>query len=264
MAATHLEGRVALITGSTSGIGLAIARRLARQGATVCLHGLGDAKQVESAICAVASEAGVRPRHFGGDLGSAAVATTLIEEVEKSVGSVDVLVNNAGIQHVSPVADFPLERWNAVLAINLTAPFLTIQRVLPGMLQRNWGRIINISSASGYRGVPHKAAYAASKHGLLGLTKVVSSETAQTGVTCNAVCPGWVMTPLVERQIEARAAKDGVDFERAAFEMVSASHPSGQFVKPEQIAGLVAYLCSEDADEVRGVGWNVDGGRLAR
>lgn len=258
-----LKGRIALVTGSTSGIGLAIARRLAQDGATVCLHGLGDAAQIETAISAATSEA-ARPRHFDGNLIEPDAAISLIEQVEQDVGSIDVLVNGAGIQHVSPVTDFSIERWNAVLAINLTAAFLAIQRALPAMLKSNWGRIINIASVSGYVGVPHKAAYAASKHGLLGLTKVVSSETARTGVTCNAVCPGWVLTPLVERQIEARAGRDGVDLATAKTDLVSASHPSGQFVKPEQVAGLVSFLCSPDADEVRGVGWNMDGGRLAR
>lgn len=259
----NFEGRNALVTGSTSGIGLAIAQRLARDGATVCLHGMGDAAQVEVAISTVAG-AGPRPRYFGGDLTKPGAAEDLIDEVKNSVGSIDILVNSAGIQHVSPITEFSLERWNAVLGINLTAAFLTIQRALPAMLERNWGRIINIASVSGYVGVPHKAAYAASKHGLLGLTKVVSSETAKTGVTCNAICPGWVMTALVERQIEARAARDKVSFAAAATELVSAGHPSGQFVKPEQVAGLVSFLCSPDADEVRGVGWNMDGGRLAR
>ncbi|WP_407151138.1 3-hydroxybutyrate dehydrogenase [Bradyrhizobium sp. ORS 86] len=260
---TSLEGRIALVTGSTSGIGLAIARRLARDGATVCLHGLGEPSQIEAAISDAAAQTAPRPRHFGANLTDPTAATSLIEEVENTVGKIDILVNSAGIQHVSPVTEFSLERWNAVLAVNLTAAFLTIQRALPAMLDRNWGRIINIASVSAYFGVPNKAAYAASKHGLLGLTKVVSSETARTGVTCNAVCPGWVLTPLVERQIEARAARDAVSFETARAELVS-SQPSGQFVKPEQVAGLVSFLCSPDADEVRGVGWNMDGGRSAR
>lgn len=264
MTNNSLKGRVALVTGSTSGIGLAIAERLAREGATVCLHGLGDASQIDAAINATTFDGGSRSRHFGGDLSEPNAAVHLVDKVEQCAGGIDILVNSAGIQHVSPVTEFSLERWNAVLAVNLTAPFLAIQRVLPGMLRRNWGRIINISSVSGYRGVPHKAAYAASKHGLLGLTKVVSAEIAKAAVTCNAVCPGWVLTPLVERQIEARASRDGVDFATAATEMVSASHPSGQFVTPEQVAGLVSFLCSSDADEVRGVGWNMDGGRLAR
>jgi len=261
---TSLNGRVALVTGSTSGIGLAIAQRLAQDGATVCLHGLGDDAQVEAAIAAVTSATAPRPRHLGGNLAEPSAAAMLIDEVEKTVGSIDILVNSAGIQYVSPITEFSLERWNAVLAVNLTAAFLTIQRALPAMLERNWGRIVNISSVSGYRGVPEKAAYVASKHGLLGLTKVVSSETARTGVTCNAVCPGWVLTPLVERQIADRAMRDGVDLATAKSELVSASHPSGQFVKPEQVAGLVSFLCTPDADEVRGVGWNMDGGRLAR
>ncbi|MCK1420187.1 MULTISPECIES: 3-hydroxybutyrate dehydrogenase [unclassified Bradyrhizobium] len=259
----NLKGRIALVTGSTSGIGLAIAQRLAREGATVCLHGLGDASQVEAAISAVTSASGLRPRHFEADLTDPDAAERLIKGVEQAVGSVDILINSAGIQHVAPLMEFTLERWNAVLAVNLTAAFLTIQRALPAMLQRNWGRIINISSVSGYVGVSHKAAYAASKHGLLGLTKVVSSETARTGVTCNAICPGWVLTPLVERQIEARAIRERVSLAIAQAEMLSASQPSGQFVKPEQVAGMVLFLCSPDADEVRGVGWNMDGGRLA-
>jgi 3-hydroxybutyrate dehydrogenase len=264
MAHGSLEGRIALVTGSTSGIGLAIAKRLARDGATVALHGLGDSEQLAEAISAVSSESGACPGHFSADLIKPEAATALIEEVEQKVGSIDILVNSAGIQHVCSVAEFPLEKWNAVLAINLTAAFLTTQRALPGMVGRNWGRIINIASVSGYIGVENKAAYSASKHGLLGLTKVVSSETARTGVTCNAICPGWVLTPLVERQIEARAARDGVDLAEAKAQLLSSSQPSGEFVKPEQVAGLVSFLCSPDADEVRGVGWNIDGGRLAR
>lgn len=258
-----LKGLVALVTGSTSGIGRAIAHRLAREGATVCLHGLGDEAQIESAIKFVEGASGVRPRYFPADLANPASATALVDEVAHEVGGVDILVNSAGIQHLASVTEFPLEQWNAVLAINLTATFLAIQRALPAMVRRNWGRIINIASISGYIGVSQKAAYAASKHGLLGLTKVVSSETARTGVTCNAICPGWVLTPLMERQIEARASKDGISFEEAKTTLLATGTPSNEFVKPDQIAGLVAFLCSEDADEVRGVGWTMDGGRLA-
>lgn len=264
MTQEHLVGRVALVTGSTSGIGLAIAERLARDGARVCLHGLGDREQIQAAIDTVAAAGSTAPRHFDADFTDSNTIGRLFDAIEAQAGHVDVLVNSAGIQHVSPVTEFPLERWNAVIGVNLTAPFLTTQRALPGMLERNWGRIVNIASLSGFVGVPHKAAYVASKHGLLGLTKVVSSETAKSGVTCNAVCPGWVLTPLVERQIEVIAARDGVDIATARSALVAGSHPSGEFVKPQQIAGLVSFLCSPDADEVRGTGWNVDGGRLAR
>ena len=264
MAQENLVGRVALVTGSTSGIGLAIAERLARDGARVCLHGLGERDQIQFAIDTVAAAGSMCPRHFEADFADSGTIDGLFAAIEAQVGSVDVLVNSAGIQHVSPVTEFPLDRWNAVIGVNLTAPFLTSKRALPGMLARNWGRIVNIASLSGFVGVPHKAAYVASKHGLLGLTKVVSSETATTGVTCNAVCPGWVLTPLVERQIEVIAERDGVDLETARRGLVAGSHPSGEFVKPQQIAGLVSFLCSPDADEVRGTGWNVDGGRLAR
>jgi 3-hydroxybutyrate dehydrogenase len=264
MAQENLVGRVALITGSTSGIGLAIAERLARDGARVCLHGLGEREQIQFAIDTVAAAGSTRPQHFEADFADSGTIDGLFAAIEAQVGSVDVLVNSAGIQHVSPITEFPLDRWNAVIGVNLTAPFLTSKRALPGMLERNWGRIVNIASLSGFVGVPHKAAYVASKHGLLGLTKVVSSETATTGVTCNAVCPGWVLTPLVERQIEVIAERDGVDLETARRGLVAGSHPSGKFVKPQQIAGLVSFLCSPDADEVRGTGWNVDGGRLAR
>lgn len=259
-----LKGKIALVTGSTSGIGLSIARRLAADGATICVHGLGDPEQIAAVEAAVSSEGQGEARHFSADLTDAQAVDRLVSQVERDVGGIDILVNCAGIQHVAPVTEFPLERWNAVIAVNLTAPFLTIQRTLPSMLARNWGRIVNIASVSGYVGVPNKAAYAASKHGLLGLTKVISSETARTAVTCNAVCPGWVLTPLVERQIEAKATEAGVDVATAATNLVSASHPSGRFVQPDHVAGLVSFLCSPDADEVRGVGWNIDGGRLAR
>lgn len=264
MTQENLVGRIALITGSTSGIGLAIAERLARDGARICLHGLGGKEQIHDAIEAVAAAGSDRPQHFDADFTDSNTIEGLFDAVEARVGSVDILVNSAGIQHVSPVVEFPLERWNAVIGVNLTAPFLTTKRALPRMLERNWGRIVNIASLSGYVGVPHKAAYVASKHGLLGLTKVVSSETATTGVTCNAICPGWVLTPLVERQIEVIAERDGVDIATARQALVAGSHPSGEFVKPQQIAGLVSFLCSPDADEVRGTGWHVDGGRLAR
>ncbi|MCP3392288.1 3-hydroxybutyrate dehydrogenase [Bradyrhizobium sp. CCGB12] len=263
MRPSNLKGRIALITGSTSGIGLAIAQRLMEDGAAICLHGLADTAQIDAAISLTSSPDGVRSRHFGGDLTEPGAAERLIDDVERFIGPVDILVNSAGIQHVSPIMEFSLDRWNAVLGVNLTAAFLTIQRALPKMLARNWGRIINIASISGYIGVPNKAAYAASKHGLLGLTKVVASETARTGVTCNAICPGWVLTPLVERQIDARARQEGADPESIKAVFLS-SVPSGQFVSPEQVAGLASFLCSPDASEVRGVGWSMDGGRLAR
>jgi 3-hydroxybutyrate dehydrogenase len=188
----------------------------------------------------------------------------MILATEKRFGALDILVNNAGIQHVANVEDFPAERWDAVIAINLSSAFHTSRFALPGMKQRNWGRIINIASVHGLVGSMQKAAYVAAKHGIIGLTKVVALETARTGVTCNAICPGWVLTPLVQKQVDARAEREGVSNEVAKLALVSEKQPSGEFVAPEQLAALAVFLCGDAASEVRGAAWNMDGGWTAQ
>ena len=228
-----LKSKVAVVTGSTSGIGLGIARALAAAGADLMINGFGEA----AAIAAPGDCRGPR---------------------------VDVLVNNAGIQHVAPVHEFPLERWDAVIAINLTAVFLTTRAVLPQMLARDWGRIINIASVHGLVASVDKSAYVASKHGVVGFTKGVALETATTGITCNAICPGWVLTPLVQKQIDALAARDKLDPDEARVKLLGEKQPSLEFTTPEELGALAAFLCSDAAAQLSGVALPVDGGWLAR
>lgn len=259
-----LSGKLALVTGSTSGIGLAIARGLAADGADIVLNGFGDPETIEALREDLANEASVRVRHVGADLSKPDEIEGMVREIEGELGGIDILVNNAGIQHVAPVHRFPPERWDAVLAVDLSACFHTIRLVLPGMLARDWGRIVNIASVHGLVASVHKAAYVAAKHGLVGLTKVVALETAETGVTCNAVCPGWVLTPLVQQQIEARAAAEGTDLERAKTALLGEKQPSRRFVEPEQLAALVNFLCSDAAIQIRGAALPVDGAWTAQ
>lgn len=258
-----LKGRVALVTGSTLGLGLAIACRLAQSGAIIAMHGLGDDSTISAARDQISHYTTDPVQYFRGDLSDAAQVDMLISCVESALGPIDILINNAGMQYVAPIEEFPVDQWMKLIAVNLTAAFLTTRLVVNGMRQRGWGRIVNVSSVSGLIGVANKSAYAASKHGLIGLTKVVAMETATSGVTCNAVCPGWVLTPLVETQIRARAEKNGCDFETEKKALVSEKQPSQEFVTPEQVAGVVAFLCSPDADQVRGATWNIDGGYVA-
>ncbi len=257
---TAVKGRVALVTGSTSGIGLGIALALAEQGARVMLNGFGD---VDGALAAVRKhDAGAR--HHAADMSKPAEIEDMVRSCEREFGRLDVLVNNAGIQHVAPVHEFPVERWDAIIAINLSSAFHAMRMALPGMRARNWGRIINIASAHGLVASAAKSAYVAAKHGVVGLTKVAALENATTGVTVNAVCPGWVLTPLVQKQVDARAAADGVDNEEAKRRLLAEKQPSLQFTTPEQLAGLCLFLCSPPADNVRGVAWQVDGGWTAQ
>jgi 3-hydroxybutyrate dehydrogenase len=255
-----LRGKTALVTGSTSGIGLAMAVALAKQGANIMMNGFGEK---EAAIANVKG-CGVEVDYHGADMSKPAEIEAMITATEKRFGAIDILVNNAGIQHVANVEDFPEERWDAVIAINLSSAFHTTRFALPGMKQRNWGRIINIASVHGLVASMQKAAYVAAKHGIIGLTKVVALETARTGVTCNAICPGWVLTPLVQKQVDARAERDGVSNEAAKLALVSEKQPSGQFVTPEQLAALAVFLCGDAASEVRGAAWNMDGGWTAQ
>jgi 3-hydroxybutyrate dehydrogenase len=256
----QLKGKTALVTGSTSGIGLAIAIGLAKQGANIMVNGFGDK---EGAIAAI-KVCGVEVEYHGADMSKPNEIQDLIEQTEKRFGTLDILVNNAGIQYVANVEDFPADKWEAIIAINLSSAFYTSHHALPGMKKRNWGRIINIASVHGLVGSTQKAAYVAAKHGIIGLTKVTALENAQTGVTCNAICPGWVLTPLVQKQVDARAEREGVSNEAAKNALVSEKQPSGDFVAPEQLAALAVFLCSPDASEVRGAAWNMDGGWAAQ
>jgi len=259
-----LKGKCAIVTGSTSGIGLGIARAFAAQGAKVALNGFGDADEIEALRAGLAREFGVKVLYDDADLSVPEACVDLVRHIESEFGRVDILVNNAGIQHVAPVEDFPPERWNAVIAINLSSAFHTIRTALPGMKARGWGRIINVASAHGLVASANKAAYVASKHGLLGLTKVVALENAETPVTCNAICPGWVLTPLVQRQIEARAKTEGVTVEEAGRELLSEKQPSKRFTTPEQIGDLAVFLCSPGAANMTGTNVNADGGWTAQ
>ncbi|WP_434135771.1 3-hydroxybutyrate dehydrogenase [Pseudomonas luteola] len=254
-----LKGKTALVTGSTSGIGLGIATRLAEAGADVILNGFGDSEKAKADL----SRLGGRVGYHGADLSRPEQIADLFAYAEHEFGGVDILVNNAGIQHVASVETFPVEKWDAIIAINLSSVFHATRLALPGMRQRGWGRIVNIASVHGLVGSAQKSAYVAAKHGVVGLTKVVALETADCNVTCNALCPGWVLTPLVQQQIDARAATDG-DAERARRELLEEKQPSLEFVTPAQLGELTLFLCSDAAAQVRGAAWNVDGGWLAR
>ena len=259
-----LKGKSAIVTGSTSGIGLGIARALAAEGANLMLNGFGDAVQIEALRASLAKEAGVKVGYNSADVSRPEQIRAMLKAAIDELGSVDILVNNAGIQHTAPVENFPPERWDAVIAINLSAAFHAIQAALPGMKARNWGRIVNIASAHGLVASTQKAAYVAAKHGILGLTKVVALETAQTGITCNAICPGWVLTSLVQKQIDDRARREGIPLERARAELLAEKQPSGEFATPEQIGALCVFLCSDAAVQMRGAALTVDGGWTAQ
>jgi 3-hydroxybutyrate dehydrogenase len=259
-----LKSKVAVVTGSTSGIGLGIARALAAAGADLMINGFGEAAAIDKLRREIAAAHGVRVAFSAADLSEPADATGLIEHATRELGRVDVLVNNAGIQHIAPVHEFPLECWDAVIAINLTAVFLTTRAVLPQMLARDWGRIINIASVHGLVASVDKSAYVASKHGVVGFTKSVALETATIGITCNAICPGWVLTPLVQKQIDALAARDKLDPEEARVKLLGEKQPSLEFTTPEELGALAAFLCSDAAAQLSGVALPVDGGWLAR
>ena len=259
-----LKGKTALVTGSTSGIGLGIAQRLAAQGANVILNGFGDVDEPKASVAQAGQAHGVKVGFHGADMSKPAAIEELFAYAQQDFGGVDILVNNAGIQFVAPVEEFPVEKWDAVIAINLSSAFHTTRLALPGMRAKNWGRIINLASAHGLVASAGKSAYVAAKHGLVGLTKAVALETATTGITANAICPGWVLTPLVQKQIEARAEREGITVAEAQKGLLGEKQPSLQFVTPEQLGDLAVFMCSSGGDNVRGVAWNMDGGWLAQ
>ena len=263
MNSSMLSGKTALVTGSTSGIGLGIARALAEQGANIVFNGFGDAQQIEKLYTDIGAQFGVRTAYHNADMSKPAEIEAMIAFAGEKFGGVDVLVNNAGIQHVANVEDFPVDKWDAIIAINLTSAFHTSRLALPGMKRKNWGRIINLASVHGLVGSAQKSAYVAAKHGLVGFTKVTALETAKTGVTCNAICPGWVLTPLVQKQIDDRAAREGISTEVAKNELLGEKQPSGEFVTPEELGALAVFFCSAAGNQVRGVAWNMDGGWAA-
>lgn len=264
MQGTILEGKTALVTGSTSGIGLGIARALAAQGSNILLNGFGDAKEIDDLQAEIKQTYGVETAYHGADMSKPAQIEAMMQFAAERFGMIDILVNNAGIQHVANVEDFPVEKWDAIIAINLSSAFHTTRLALPAMKARNWGRIINIASVHGLVGSAQKSAYVAAKHGIVGFTKVTALENAQTGVTCNAICPGWVLTPLVQKQVDARAQLQSISNEEAKSQLLLEKQPSGEFVTPQQLGELAVFLCSEAAGQVRGVAWNMDGGWAAQ
>ncbi len=257
-----LTGKTALVTGSTSGIGLGMAVTLAKAGANVMLNGFGDAEAAKAEVQAAAR--GGRVGYHGADMSRADQIEAMVRACEAEFGALDVLVNNAGIQHVAPVEEFPVERWDAIIAINLSSVFHASRAALPGMKQRGWGRIINVASVHGLVASAQKSAYVAAKHGVVGFTKSVALECATTGVTVNAICPGWVLTPLVQKQVDARAAAGGISEPEARKALLGEKQPSLQFTTPEQLGELAVFLCGAAADNVRGVAWAVDGGWTAQ
>ncbi len=259
-----LKGRTALVTGSTSGIGLGIAEALAAEGANIQLNGFGDASEIERLRAEIEEKYGVTAAYSAADMSKPDEIRAMVGEAEARFGGVDILVNNAGIQHVSPVESFPDERWDAIIAINLSSNFHAIKAVLAGMRARGWGRVINVASAHGLVASAEKAAYVAAKHGAVGLTKVIALETGGSGITCNAICPGWVLTPLVEKQVQARADAAGTSFAAAKAAVLAEKTPSKDFATPAQIGGLAVFLCSPAADQITGTPLSIDGGWTAQ
>jgi len=255
-----LKGKTALVTGSTSGIGLGIAKALAAQGANIVLNGFGDVEGPSAEVKAL----GVQVAYHGADMSKPAEIQDMMNFATKTFGGVDILVNNAGIQHVARIENFPVERWDSIIAINMSSAFHATRLALPTMLEKKWGRIINVASIHGLVGSAEKSAYVAAKHGVVGLTKVTALENATTGVTCNAICPGWVLTPLVQKQVDAKAAALGVSNEEAIRALLGEKEPSMQFTTPEELGALAVFFCSPAGNNVRGVAWNMDGGWTAQ
>jgi len=255
-----LKGKTALVTGSTSGIGLGIAQALAQQGANIMLNGFGDIEGPKAAI----AQHGVTVAYHGADMSKPAEIEDMMREAAGQFGRVDILVNNAGIQHVARIENFPAERRDAIIAINLSSAFHATRLALPAMQAAHWGRIINIASVHGLVASAEKSAYVAAKHGIVGLTKVTALENATSAITCNAICPGWVLTPLVQKQVDAKAASQGVSNDEAIKLLLGEKEPSMQFTTPEELGQLAVFFCSPAANNVRGVAWNMDGGWAAQ
>ena len=259
-----LQGKTALVTGSTSGIGLGIAKALARQGAHLMLNGFGDSDGARAQVQEAGAAHGARVAYHGADMSRVADIEEMMAACERELGTVDILVNNAGIQHVANIEDFAVERWDAIIAINLSSAFHTTRLALPAMKTKNWGRVINMASVHGLVASAQKSAYVAAKHGIVGLTKVTALENATTGITCNAICPGWVLTPLVQKQVDAKAAEHKLSNDDAKKLLLGEKEPSMQFTTPEELAELALFFCSPAANNVRGVAWNMDGGWVAQ
>jgi 3-hydroxybutyrate dehydrogenase len=259
-----LNGKTAIVTGSTSGIGRGIATALAGEGCNIVLNGFGEAAAIERLRASLADTYGVGALYLAADMAKPAEIRGLVAAAARHFGAVDILVNNAGIQHVAPIVDFPEERWDAVIAINLSAAFHASKAALPLMVERRWGRIVNIASAHGLVASAEKAAYVTAKHGLVGLTKVTAIEAANQGITCNAICPGWVLTPLVQQQIEARARDQGIPVDRAREDLVREKQPMLDYTTPEKIGALAVFLCGEAASTITGAALSIDGGWVAQ
>ena len=259
-----MDRKSALVTGSTSGIGRAIAEALAKSGCHVMLNGFGDAESIEAIRSNLEKQYGVQAMYSNADMSQPDQIEQMAEQATNAFGGIDVLVNNAGIQYVAPIEEFPAAKWDAILAINLSSSFHTIRTLLPGMKTRKWGRIINMASAHASVASPFKSAYVAAKHGLLGLTKTVALEVAEIGITCNAICPGYVFTPLVEGQIEDTARARGIDREAVIRDVLLAAQPTKQFVQTEDLAALVVYLVSDNAQAINGASLPIDGGWIAQ
>ena len=260
MTTSSLKDKSAIVTGSTSGIGLGIARALAGAGAHVMLNGFGDPVEISKLQQEITAGSGVEVGYNAADVTKPDQVAAMVDAASASFGGVDILVNNAGIQFVAPIDEFPLDKWDAVIATNLSSAFYGIRSALPLMRKKGWGRIINIASVHGLVASPKKSAYVAAKHGMIGVTKAVALETAGQGITCNAICPGWVLTPLVQKQIDAIAAADKTDNAVATVKLLSEKQPSKQFVKPEDIGTMVLFLCSDAAAQVTGAALSIDGG----
>jgi len=259
-----LKGKMALVSGSTSGIGLGIARALAAQGVDILLNGFGEPAEIERLRAEIAESGGVRVRHAGADIGDPAQVRAMVAGAEGAFGRLDILVNNAGVQFTAPIEAFPDEQWDRLIAINLSGAFHATKAAIPGMRRRGWGRIINVASAHGLVASAHKAAYVAAKHGIVGLTKVTAIELANSGITANAICPGWVLTPLVQVQIDARARQEGRSVGEVEQALLAEKQPMTRFTAAEQIGALVVFLCSEAASTITGAPLSIDGGWLAQ
>ena len=254
-----LKGRVAVVTGSTSGIGLGMARALAAAGCNIMMNGFGDPAEIEQLRSSMEKEFGVKALFHGADLSKGEQCAELIKTAETQFGKLDILVNNAGIQHVSPIESFPVDRWDAIIAINLSSAFHTIRAALPGMKSAGWGRLINTASTHGLVASANKVAYVAAKHGIMGLTKTAALELAGSGITCNAICPGAVLTPAIDWRLRQEMQRDGSSFADAEASFLGARQPSRRFVKDENVAGLIAFLCGQNAEDINGAALPIDG-----